>query len=153
MALRKVAAAGRVTAFQELDDGRMIVSITGVSRCRIVHEEASGRPYRICQVDYAPFANDLLVGRGEAEVDREALLTALKAFLESRGLKADWGAIGKSGNEVLVNSLSMMSPYGPEEKQALLETMDLKARAETLIALAEMEMASTKRGGSGSMMQ
>lgn len=151
--LRKVAAAGRVTAFQELDDGRMVVSITGVSRCRIVHEDPSGRPYRICQVDFSPFANDMLVGRGETDVDREALLAALKAFLESRGLKADWAAIGKSGTEVLVNSLSMMSPYGAEEKQALLESIDLKARAEMLIALAEMELASTKRGGSGSMMQ
>ncbi len=151
--LRKVGTAGRITAFQELDDGRMVISITGIARCRIVDEQPSGRLYRICQVDFTSFANDLLVGRGEADVDREALLAALKAFLESRGLKADWGAIGKSGTEVLVNSLSMMSPYGVEEKQALLEAVDLKARAETLIALAEMELAATKRGGSGSMMQ
>lgn len=151
--LRKVGTAGRITAFQELDDGRMIISITGIARCRIVDEQPSGRPYRICHLDFGSFANDLLIGRGEADVDREALLAALKAFLESRGLKADWSAIGKSGTEVLVNSLSMMSPYGVEEKQALLEAADLKARAEMLIALAEMEMAATKRGGSGSMMQ
>ncbi len=151
--LRKVGTAGRITAFQEMDDGRMLVSITGVARCRIIDEQPSGRMYRICQVDFSPFANDLLVGRGEADVDRESLLDALKAFLESRGLKADWSAISKSGTEVLVNSLSMMSPYGVEEKQALLEASDLKARAEMLIALAEMEMAATKRGGSGSMMQ
>lgn len=151
--LRKVGTAGRVTAFQELDDGRLMVSITGVARCRIVDEQPSGRLYRICQLDYSTFANDLLVGRGEAEVDREALLEALKAFLESRGLKADWASIGKSGTEILVNSLSMMSPFGVEEKQALLEAVDLKARCEMLIALAEMELAATKRGGSGTMMQ
>jgi hypothetical protein len=151
--LREVGAVGRVTAFQELEDGRLIVSLTGIARCRLVHEAPSGKPYRICQVDYTRFANDLMPGRGEAEVDREALLTALKAFLEARQMKADWSAIGRSGNEMLVNSLSLMSPYGDEEKQALLEAPDLKIRAEMLVALSEMELAAAKTGGSGSMMQ
>jgi uncharacterized protein len=151
--LRKIGAVGRLTAFQELDDGRMIVSITGVARCRLVHETPSGKPYRICQVEYATYANDLMPGRGEAEVDREALLSALKAFLEARDMKADWSAIGKSGTESLVNSLALMSPYGEEEKQALLEANDLKARAEMLVALSEMEIAAANTGGSGSMMQ
>jgi hypothetical protein len=151
--LRRIGAVGRLSAFQELDDGRMIVSLTGIARCRIVHEPPSGKPYRICQVDYAPYANDLMPGRGEAEVDREALLTALKAFLEARRLKADWSAIGKSGTESLVNSLALMSPYGEEEKQALLEATDLKARAEMLVALSEMELAAARTGGSGSTLQ
>jgi Lon protease-like protein len=151
--LRRIGAIGRVTAFQELDDGRFVVSIKGVARCSIVHEPPSGLPYRICQVDYSAFANDLMPGLGETDVDREALLTALKAFLEARHLKADWTAIGKSANEALVNSLALMSPYGAEEKQALLEAVDLKTRAEVLVALAEMELAGSRQGGTGSTLQ
>jgi hypothetical protein len=151
-ALRRIGCLARVTAFQEQDDGRLIVSLTGVSRFSIEGETATDLPYRICRVGYEEFAADLTPGTGENEVDREALLRALKAFLESRDLKADWTAIGRSQNEVLVNSLSVMSPYGPEEKQALLEARDLRTRAEVLVALAEMELAGG-RGGTGTTLQ
>ena len=69
-----------------------------------------------------------------------------------RYLSADWDGINNSSNELLVNTLSMISPYGPAEKQALLEADDLKSRAEVLVALAEMELASGE-GGSGSTLQ
>ena len=82
----------------------------------------------------------------------KALLAALKTYLEARGQRADWSAISKSSSELLVNMLALASPYGAEEKQALLEAPTLKARAEALIALAEMELA-TRAGGSGSTLQ
>ncbi len=151
--LRHVGTVGRIMAFQELDDGRMVVSLTGVARFTVASEAASARLYRKCHVDYSRFAADLEVGLGGEAVDREALLAALKAFLEARNLKADWNSIGKSTTESLVNSLSIMSPYGPEEKQALLEAADLKARADMLIALTEMELAANRGGGSGSTLQ
>jgi len=91
--------------------------------------------------------------RGEADVDRQArLLRALKAYLEARSLRADWAAVSKSSNETLINSLSIVAPYGSQEKQALLEAPDLKTRAEMLVALAEMELAAGA-GGSGSTLQ
>jgi Lon protease-like protein len=103
-------------------------------------------------VSYDRFLADFAAGAGEAEVDREALLRALKAYLEARGLEADWPAIGKTATEALVNSLAIASPYGREEKQALLEAPDLKTRAEMLVALSEMEIAASTRD-SGSTLQ
>ncbi len=150
--LRPIACIGRIMAFQELDDGRMIVSLTGVIRCRLGDEIPGAKPYRTFRVQAEPFAADLMAGKGEQDVPREQLLATLKRFLETRNLKADWQSIGRSGNEQLVNSLSVMSPYGPEEKQALLEADTLKARAEMLIALAEMELAASG-GSSGSTLQ
>jgi uncharacterized protein len=155
--LCKVGCVGRVTAFQEVDDGRLIVSLTGIIRFDITRELQSVEPYRLCQMDYDRFARDLVAGSGEDEVDREGLLKTLKAFLEARELKADWAAIARSPNETLVNALAVMSPYGPEEKQALLESVDLKSRADILVALAEMELAAGSHGGgsggSGSTLQ
>jgi uncharacterized protein len=151
-ALRAVAGIGRIMAFQELEDGRMIVSLTGITRCRLGDELPGDKPYRSFRIHPEQFPDDLIPALDEASVPREQLLATLKRFLEARNLKADWNSIGRSGNEQLVNSLSVMSPYGPEEKQALLEAPTLKARAEMLIALAEMELAS-KGGGSGSTMQ
>jgi Lon protease-like protein len=143
--LRRVGCAGRITSYQELDDGRLLISLGGIARFELVDEVELAKPYRICTVSYERYLGDFVPGAGEAEVDRERLLEALKAYLQARNLKADWAAIGKASTEALVNSLALASPYGAEEKQALLEAADLKARAEMLVALAEMEMAAGSR--------
>ena len=104
-------------------------------------------PYRQCRVSYEPFADDFVARKGEGEVDRAALLEALSAFLKANKLKADWEGIENAPNEALVNALAMMSPYGPAEKQALLEAPDLKTRAEILIAVTEMELAKGQTEG------
>lgn len=149
--LRRVGCAGRVTAFQELDDGRNVITLSGISRFEIVEEIATAKPYRIVEASYERFAGDLVEGHGEGDVDRDTLLRVLRSYLDANRLKADWSAIQRSPSELLVNALSVMSPYGAEEKQALLEAEDLKTRADVLVALAEMEMASTS--GTGGTMQ
>lgn len=150
--LRTVGGAGRLTAFQETDDGHNLITLTGIARFTITGEEQTDQPYRICNVDWSPYEKDLEQGFGEDEVDRERLLSVLKEYLTVNDLSADWEGINNSSNELLVNTLSMISPYGPEEKQALLEAGDLKTRAEVLVALAEMEIAGND-GGSGSTLQ
>lgn len=150
--LRRVGCAGRITAFQELEDGRYGVTLTGVCRFEAGHEVASSKPYRTATVSFDRFMQDLQAGAGEADVDRENLLRVLKTYIEVRRLQADWGAIQRAPNESLVNTLAIISPYGPEEKQALLEAADLKTRAEILVALAEMELAA-QGGSSGSTLQ
>lgn len=149
--LRRVGCAGRVTSYQELDDGRLVITLTGVMRFECVGEAESGTPYRIMSVSYDRFAADLTEGLGEDMVDRQNLLRVLKSYLEANGLKTDWSAIQKASNEFLINALSVMCPYGPEEKQALLEAKDLKSRADVLVALAEIELASN--GSSGTTLQ
>jgi hypothetical protein len=150
--LRRIGGAGRLTAFSETEDGRNLITLTGVSRFMIEGEAPSDRPFRICDVSFEPYASDLIRGHGEETVDRERLIKVLKVYLEAKSLKADWEAIGRCTNEILVNMLSMISPYGPEEKQALLEAADLEERSKALIALAEMEIAS-RPDGSGSALQ
>ena len=150
--LRRVGCVGRVTSYQESDDGRLVIALTGIVRCALLEEIEAGKPYRIWQVSCEPFARDFVSGSGEDEVDRHGLLKALKTYLEARNLKADWSAVSQSATETLVNSLAIASPYGPEEKQALLEAPNLKARAEALIALAEMELAAGA-GGTGTTLQ
>jgi Lon protease-like protein len=150
-ALRRVGCAGRVTSYQELDDGRLVITLTGIVRFECVDEAETDTPYRVMSVSYDRFAKDLTEGLGEELVDRQNLLRVLKNYLEANQLKTDWAAIQRASNEFLINALSVMSPYGPEEKQALLEAADLKTRADVLIALAEMELASN--GGAGSTLQ
>jgi Lon protease-like protein len=143
--LRRVGCAGRIVSYQELEDGRFLISLSGIARFDLVDEVELAKPYRVCTVSFERFVGDFAPGAGEDEVDRERLMEALRAFLHARGLKADWPALAKTPTETLVNSLAMVNPYGCEEKQALLESSDLRTRAEMLVALAEMEIKSGSR--------
>jgi Lon protease-like protein len=123
-----------------------------VARFRVGRDVEGDEPFRLCQVDYAPYAEDFLSGCGEDEVDRPRLIATLRSYLIANNLSADWERINSASTERLVNTLSILSPYGPEEKQCLLEAPDLQARAEALIALAEMELAA-RDDGSGTSIQ
>lgn len=151
-ALRQTGCAGRITSFTETDDGRVLITLTGIARFDVQHEQHSMQPYRLCHVSYAAYPNDFIHGYGQEAVDWSRLLEVLRTYLDARKLSADWASIERSPVELLVNTLSMISPYGPEEKQALLEASDLKQRSEVLMALAQMELA-VPEDGSGSSLQ
>jgi Lon protease-like protein len=149
--LRNVGCVGRVTSYQEVDHARRMITLTGVMRYDILDEALTDLPYRVMSVSYDRYAADLNEGLGEEQVDRTNLLRVLRSYLDANKLEADWAAIQRASSEFLINALCVMCPYGPEEKQALLEAADLKCRADVLVALAEMELASS--GSSGTTLQ
>jgi Lon protease-like protein len=152
-ALYKVGCVGRITQLAESGDGRYLLELTGVSRFEVVEELHVRTAYRQCRVSYVPFIDDFVARKGEDQVDRKALLKTLREFLKANDLKTDWDGIEKAPNEALVNALSMMSPYGAAEKQALLEAKDLKTRAEILIAVTEIELAKKNTEGGETPLQ
>jgi Lon protease-like protein len=146
-ALFRVGCVGRITQLAESGDGRYILELTGVARFRVIEELSVLTAYRQCKVDFFPFVADFTARKGEDEVDRATLLKVLTAFLKANNLKVDWEGVESAPNEALVNALAMMSPYGPAEKQAMLEAPDLKTRAEILIAVTEMDLAKKRTSG------
>ncbi|HXG78988.1 MAG TPA: LON peptidase substrate-binding domain-containing protein [Methyloceanibacter sp.] len=150
--LRRVGCAGRIFAFTENDDGRVFISLAGVARFALMNDVESQAPFRTARVDFSPYAADFVSGYGEERVDRPWLLATLKNYLAANNLHADWDRINNASTERLVNMLAILSPYGPEEKQCLLEAPDLRTRAEALIALAEMDLAA-RDDGSGTSLQ
>jgi len=149
--LCEVGCAGRLTALQESGDGRYHVTLTGIVRFQVLEEMEAMTPYRQCRISVDRFTRDLDAARNEDAVDRQAVLKTFRAYLDANEMEADWEGIERAGNEALVNALSMMSPYGPAEKQALLEADDLKARAETLIAITELDLARKGHGGEATL--
>ena len=144
-----IGCAGRITAFAEADDGRYLITLTGVSRFRIIEEYPLLSGYRRVRPDWAPFGRDLEPD-GASDFDRERLVRGLRAFFTQQGLNADWEAIEKAPFEQLVTSISMLCPFPPSEKQALLEAADLGDRAQLLTALVEMAaIKPTAEEGSG----
>ena len=145
-----VGCIGRITAFQETGDGRVIVNLAGVCRFRVIEEVAGVNGYRVARI--AGFGDDLEDNiEASKAVDRDGLLHTFKQFLEANDMEADWEGVSEASTETLVNTLSMMSPYGPAEKQALLEAPDLKTRAETLVAITEIMLAREAGDTSGTL--
>jgi Lon protease-like protein len=145
--LCKVGCAGRITSFAETGDGRYMVTLTGVARFIMIEELVTNTLFRQCRINAAPFVVDFASTADESQVDRGSVLKTFRDYLDAHNLEADWDSVGQASNETLINALAMMAPFGTAEKQALLEAPDLRARAETLVALTEMSLA---RDGGGS---
>ena len=136
--LSAVGCAGRITSYQENDDGRYVIALTGICRFKIAEELEIETPYRQVSPDYASFAGDLAESTVARDFPRERLAMALKAYLSHREMKADWQSVMGAPAESLVNALAMLCPFEPAEKQALLEAQCLNDRVDTLVALLEM---------------
>jgi uncharacterized protein len=138
--LHQIGCAGRVTAMQETEDGRYLITLQGISRFRLIRQEESFRPYLRAQVVWNPFERDL--GREETDkgFDRSAFLKVLARYFDTAQLSSDWDSMRDADEELLVNSLSILCPFDPEEKQALLEAPTLTNRRETLVTLMEFAL-------------
>lgn len=145
--LQAIGCAGRITAYSEADDGRLLITVTGVCRFTLKKEVRTKKPYREATVDYQKFAVDLVSETGAASVNRGELVTAFRNYLEANSMTANWREVEAVSTEILVNTLSLLAPYPPRDKQALLEAPDLKSRAEVLVALTELQLS---RSGSSS---
>ena len=143
--------AGRITNFQETDDGRILITLTGLCRFAIIEERAiTDSGYRVVRVDFGRFASDLdeaVVPR----IDRKRLMRALDAFFNQQGYEADWTTVENASNESLITTLAMTCPFAPNEKQALLEARDTARRAEIVISLMEMTVLDRTHAGEGTI--
>ena len=143
-ALYQTGCAGRITHFEETDDGRFILSLKGVSRFEIVEEIPTVRGYRKCAVDWGRFRSDL-AEVAAPEIDRKTLVGAVRSYFSAKGIQADWDAIEQANDEDLVTLIAMLCPFDPPEKQALLEAADLTGRSELLTTI--VRMATFDKGG------
>ncbi|MFQ5774686.1 MAG: LON peptidase substrate-binding domain-containing protein [Kiloniellaceae bacterium] len=128
--------AGRITAFNETEDGRYLITLTGLIRFDVERELPPLSGYRRVVADYTRFRRDLETD--SSRIDRMRLLEALGTYLDSAGIEGDWKAIEETADEPLVTSLAMICPFGAPEKQALLEAMTLPERVATMTAIMEM---------------
>jgi hypothetical protein len=141
--LSAIGTAGRIVSLRETDDNRYLITLTGLCRFRLRGEAQGDAPYRLGLCDYSSFAGDLADGDENGDFPRERLVTALKDYLNHRDMKADWKSVMSAPPEALVNALSMMCPFEPAEKQALLEAPSFGERVSTLVAILEMAGAGS----------
>ena len=134
--LYDIGCAGRISNYGESDDGRLLITLSGTLRFRILDIEEVGDGYKMATVSWTDFKMDLMPD--ESKIDRAILIENLRLYFELKGYSADWEHIGNCEDERLVTTLSMICPFDVPEKQALLECPDLNQRAKLLIAILEM---------------
>ena len=136
--LFETGCAGRLSFFQESDDGRFVIALNGVCRFHRLRQKLDPNGFLVADVDWQPFANDLRVD--VSALDRDPLIKVMKRYFDMKGFETDWTQIENSDNHQLLATLSMICPFEVAEKQALLEADSMVKRADLLIAMMEMAL-------------
>ena len=136
--LFETGCAGRLSFFQESDDGRFVIALNGVCRFHRLRQELDPNGFLVADVDWQPFANDLRID--VSALDRDPLIKVMKRYFDMKGFETDWTQIENSDNHQLLATLSMICPFEVAEKQALLEADSMAKRADLLIAMMEMAL-------------
>jgi Lon protease-like protein len=142
--LADVGTVGRITTFSETDDGRYLITLTGVARFRFERELNAGAPYRQALVSYEPFAGDFNVA-SDRGIDRPQLMTSLKTYANLHGFSVDWASVDQAPTETVINVAAQICPFDSAAKQALLEAVTLQDRCRALVALLAWDAASDDR--------
>jgi Lon protease-like protein len=145
--LQAIGCAGRLTSFSETEDGRYMITLSGISRFRMRQEVTGFTPYIRAEVSWDDFTPDLAVSEKDPGFERKPFLDLLSRFLASRELSTDWDSLKDADTELLINSLSMLCPFELEDKQALLEAPTLANRRETLVTLMRFALHMGEDGG------
>ena len=127
--LYDVGCIGKITSFNETNDGRYLVVINGINRFRIIEEVLTEKLYRICKISYENFSNDIIEKKENINFsDLELIFKNLKSIFEKKGFIINWSELKNQNLNQTINTLSMASPFSLEEKQILLESIDIKSR-------------------------
>ena len=127
--LHQIGCLGKITSFKETDDGRYLIDIKGIIRFKISKELKTDKLYRMCNVNYETYLNDLNEKKEDLKFsDLEIIFKDLKSLFEKRGFIINWKSLEKQSLDEIINALAMASPFSLEEKQVLLEAVSLNVR-------------------------
>jgi Lon protease-like protein len=127
--LHKIGCLGKITSFKETDDGRYLIDLKGIIRFKIIKEIADNKPYRSCEINFDDYLNDLSEKKENLKFsDLELIFKDLRQLFEKRGFIINWKALEKQSLDETINALAMASPFSLEEKQVLLEAVNLDLR-------------------------
>jgi Lon protease-like protein len=141
-----VGCAGRITSFAETEDGRYLITLTGVSRFHVLEELPVKTPYRAVQANWDRYGDDLTAPADSYRIDRDGLTAALRRYVDANGFQADWSVVDEAPPEPLINTLCAMCPFDPREKQMLIEAETLAERCLTLTTLLQLNASPEERG-------
>lgn len=148
MPIYEIGCLGRLTAFGETDDGRYVITLTGISRFQVIEELEMKDGYRRIKADYNPFQKTDIYQDGEA-YDRARFMTSLTAYMKKLGADNSQESFERANDQALITAVASSAPFTPEEKQAILECPGLKEQAELVRSIMEMAVYNDAEDGIG----
>ena len=131
--LHEVGCLGKITTFRETEDGRILIELKGIIRFKNLEEIKGNKKYRILKVDFSDYYNDLEEQKEEIKFsDLELIFKGLKSLFEKKGFVINWKSLEKQSLDETINALAMASPFSLEEKQILLESVNLNIRKQKI---------------------
>ena len=137
--LYQVGCVGKITSFAEMEGGTYHITLRGLSRFRILEELETTTDYRRARVDWAEFTGDQ-TRTACFGFKQKDLFDILQKYFHLQGLVPCWEIFEEASDERVIAALSMVCPFDPREKQALLEAMDCKTRGALLLTMLQMEI-------------
>ena len=134
----KLACAGKLISFEETLDGRFLISLSGIMRCRLLDSLEEKGGYRRMKVDFTDYLDDMRPN--DIKIERNGFFKTLRSYFDMKGLSADWKAIEKCEDEKLITTLAMLCPFSDAEKQTLMEANSLNERAKLMKVILEMSI-------------
>ena len=134
----KLACAGKLISFEETLDGRFLISLSGIMRCRLLDSLEEKGGYRRMKVDFTDYLDDMRPN--DIKIERNGFFKTLRSYFDMKGLSADWKAIEKCEDEKLITTLAMLCPFSDAEKQTLMEANSLNERAKLMKIILEMSI-------------
>jgi Lon protease-like protein len=134
----KLACAGKLISFEETLDGRFLISLSGIMRCRLLDTLEENGGYRRMKVDFTDYLDDMRPN--DIKIERNGFFKTLRSYFDMKGLSADWKAIEKCEDEKLITTLAMLCPFSDAEKQTLMEANSLNERAKLMKVILEMSI-------------
>ena len=146
--LFNVGCLGKISSFNETEDGRYVIVLNGITRFNTLQEINNGKPFREFKINYKGFENDIINKEQDINFsDLNLIFNNLKSIFEKQGYLINWNELEKQSLDQTINTLSMASPFSKEEKQMLLEAKDLefrKKKLEQIIKLYSSDNFSNK---------
>ena len=131
--LYEVGCMGKITSFNETEDGRILIILNGVCRFKIISEIKTDKLYRECNVEYTDFSDDISQKSNEVNFnDLSIIMENMKKFFKKQGYIVNLKDLEKKDLNQTLNDLSMASPFSLEEKQILLESLNINIRKEKM---------------------
>ena len=134
----KLGCAGKLITFEETLDGRFLISLSGIIRCKLLDTIEEKGEYRRMKVDFTDYLIDMRPN--DIKIERNGFFKTLRSYFDMKGLSADWKAIEKCEDEKLITTLAMLCPFSDAEKQTLMEANSLNERAKLMKVILEMSV-------------
>ena len=127
---------GKITSYIETPDYRIVLNLEGVCRFVLEEKNLNHKGFYQASVNYVNYTDDL--NNMEPNIDRSSLIQKYSNFFRLKKLDIDKEVLSETSNLQLLSTLAMLAPFSKIDKQAILESPNIKERTNTINSILDL---------------